>query len=60
MAAVPEHMIVTINGIVRASRQNRRQTGREATPEELAEKLGIPLDELRRAVDVATLKLRSP
>src|SRR5438552_6626220 len=41
---IPVHMIETINKIVRTSRQMLNEIGREPTPEELAEKLGMPLD----------------
>ena len=42
---IPVHMIETINKIVRTSRQMLNEIGREPTPEELAEKLGMPLGE---------------
>jgi RNA polymerase primary sigma factor len=41
---IPVHMIDTINKIVRTSRQMLHEIGREPTPEELAEKLGMPLE----------------
>src|SRR5262249_21791246 len=44
---IPVHMIETINKIVRTSRQMLHEIGREPTPEELAEKLGMPLEKVR-------------
>jgi RNA polymerase primary sigma factor len=49
----PDHMIEVINRVVRTSRQMLPEIGREPTPEELAEKLGIPLYKLRRVLEVA-------
>ncbi|MEA2906701.1 MAG: polymerase primary sigma factor, partial [Alphaproteobacteria bacterium] len=43
---IPVHMIETINKIVRTSRQMLNEIGREPTPEELAEKLGMPLEKV--------------
>jgi DNA-directed RNA polymerase sigma subunit (sigma70/sigma32) len=54
---IPEHMIETINKLVRSSRQMLPEIGREPTPEELAEKLAMPLEKVhklfkdRQAVD---------
>ncbi|HUI13166.1 MAG TPA: RNA polymerase sigma factor RpoD, partial [Xanthobacteraceae bacterium] len=45
---IPVHMIETINKIVRTSRQMLNEIGREPTPEELAEKLGMPLEKVRK------------
>ena len=50
---VPVHMIEVINKIVRTSRQMLSEIGREPTPEELAEKLGIPLEKVRRTLKIA-------
>lgn len=47
---VPEHMIETINRLVRTSRQMLTVIGREPTPEQLAEKLAMPLEKVRRAL----------
>ena len=44
---IPVHMIETINKLVRTGRQMLHEIGREPTPEELAEKLGMPLDKVR-------------
>lgn len=46
-------MIEVINKIVRTSRQIFNEIGREPTPEELAEKLGIPLEKIRRTLKIA-------
>ena len=50
---VPEHMIKTINKLVRASRQMLLEIGREPTPEELAEKLAMPLDKVHKLLKIA-------
>jgi RNA polymerase primary sigma factor len=50
---IPVHMIETINKLVRASRQYMHETGREATPEELAERLSMPLDKVRKVLKIA-------
>ena len=50
---IPVHMIETINKIVRTSRQMLHEIGREPTPEELAEKLGMPLEKVRKVMKIA-------
>ncbi len=50
---IPVHMIETINKIVRTSRQMSHEMGREPTPEELAEKLSMPLDKIRKVMKIA-------
>jgi RNA polymerase primary sigma factor len=50
---IPEHMIETINKIVRTSRQMLHEIGREPTPEELAEKLAMPLEKVRKVLKIA-------
>ncbi len=50
---IPVHMIETINKIVRSSRQILNETGREPTPEELAEHLHMPLDKVRKVLKIA-------
>jgi RNA polymerase primary sigma factor len=50
---IPVHMIETINKIVRTSRQMLSEVGREPTPEELAEKLRMPLEKVRRVLKIA-------
>jgi len=59
---VPVHMIDTIGKIVRASRQMLTEIGREPTPEELAEKLGVPLEKVRKTLKIARepLSLETP
>ncbi len=55
-------MIETINKIVRTSRQMLNEIGREPTPEELAEKLGMPLEKVRKVLKIAKepLSLETP
>ncbi len=50
---IPVHMIETINKIVRTQRQMLHEIGREPTPEELAEKLGLPLEKIRKVLKIA-------
>ncbi|MDE2791322.1 MAG: RNA polymerase sigma factor RpoD [Paracoccaceae bacterium] len=50
---IPVHMIETINKMVRTSRQMLHEIGREPTPEELAEKLQMPLDKVRKVMKIA-------
>jgi RNA polymerase primary sigma factor len=50
---IPVHMIETINKIVRTSRQIIHEIGREPTPEELSERLGLPLDKIRKVLKIA-------
>ena len=50
---IPVHMIETINKIVRTSRQMLSEFGREPTPEELAKKLAMPLDKVRKVLKIA-------
>ncbi|MEQ1708674.1 MAG: RNA polymerase sigma factor RpoD [Terricaulis sp.] len=50
---IPVHMIETINKLVRTSRQMLHEIGREPTPEELAEKLGLPLEKVRKVMKIA-------
>ena len=49
---VPERMIETINKLVRTSRHMLLQIGREPTPEELAEKLTIPLERVHKLLEI--------
>ena len=55
---IPVHMIETINKIVRTSRQMLNEIGREPTPEELAEKLGM-LEKVRKVLKIAKSRSRS-
>src|SRR5215468_2394470 len=59
---IPVHMIETINKIVRTSRQMLHEIGREPTPEELVEKLGMPLEKVRKVLKIARepLSLETP
>ena len=59
---VPVHMIETISKIVRTSHQMLRELGREPTPEELAEKLHMPLEKIRKTLKIAKepLSLETP
>ncbi|MBV7256840.1 RNA polymerase sigma factor RpoD [Pacificimonas sp. WHA3] len=50
---IPVHMIETINKLVRTSRQFLHEFGREPTPEEMAERLGMPLDKVRKVMKIA-------
>jgi len=50
---IPVHMIETINKLVRTSRQMLHEIGREPTPEELAEKVGMPLEKVRKVLKIA-------
>ena len=59
---VPVHMIEVVNKIVRTSRQMLNEIGREPTPEELAEKLRMPLEKVRKTLKIAKepLSLETP
>ncbi|MCR5225088.1 MAG: RNA polymerase sigma factor RpoD [Alphaproteobacteria bacterium] len=59
---IPVHMIETINKIVRSSRQILNEIGREPTPEELAERLHMPVDKVRKVLKIAKepVSLESP
>ena len=50
---IPVHMIETINKLIRTSRQFLHEIGREPTPDELAEKLSMPLDKVRKVMKIA-------
>ncbi len=50
---IPVHMIETINKIVRAQRQIMHEIGREPTPEEIAERLSMPLEKVRKVMKIA-------
>ncbi|MEE2689803.1 MAG: RNA polymerase sigma factor RpoD [Pseudomonadota bacterium] len=50
---IPVHMIETINKLVRTSRQMLHEIGREPTPEELAEKLAMPIEKVRKVLKIA-------
>jgi RNA polymerase primary sigma factor len=59
---IPSHMLEAVNKIVRTSRQIRNEIGREPTPEELAEKTGMPLQKVRNVLKIAKepLSLETP
>jgi RNA polymerase primary sigma factor len=59
---IPVHMVEAVNKVVRTSRQFHSEIGREPTPEELAEKLGMPLQKIRNVLKVAKepLSLETP
>ena len=59
---IPVHMIETINKIVRTSRQFLNETGREPGPEELAKRMHMPLDKVRKVLKIAKepISLESP
>jgi Sigma-70 region 3 len=59
---IPVHMMDAISKVMRAWRQMLNEIGREPTPEELAEKTGIPLDKLRTVLKIAKepLSLETP
>jgi RNA polymerase primary sigma factor len=54
----PAHIIETVNKIVRTSQQMLREIGRQASPEELAEKLAMPLDKVHRVLAIANRPIR--
>ena len=51
--AIPPDLIETINRLVRTSRRMLIETGREPTPEELAERLAMPLEKVRKLLEIA-------
>jgi RNA polymerase primary sigma factor len=50
---IPVHMIETINKLIRTSRQLVQENGREPTPEEIAERMGLPVDKVRKVLKIA-------
>ena len=54
---VPTHVIETVNKVVRTSRQMLPEIGREPTPEELAEKLAMPLEKVEKLLKIAGLPI---
>jgi RNA polymerase primary sigma factor len=55
---IPVHMIETINKIVRTSRQMLNEIGREPTPEELAKKLAMPPENVKKLLEIAMVPVR--
>jgi len=56
--SVPPHLIEKINLLVRTRQRMMLQTGREPTPEELAEKLAMAPDKVRKLLDIASAPVR--
>ena len=50
---IPVHMIETINKLIRTSRQLVQEIGREPSPEEIAERMALPLDKVRKVLKIA-------
>ena len=50
---IPPHLIETINKLVRVSRRLLLDLGREPTPEEIAEKLAMPLEKVQKLLEIA-------
>ena len=55
---VPARIIETVNKVVRTSRQMLPEIGREPTPEELAEKLAMPLEQVHKVLTIANRPIR--
>jgi len=57
-SAIPPRIIERVNLLVRAKQQMFLRTGREPTPEELAERVAMPLDKVRKLLDIASTPVR--
>jgi len=55
---IPPHLIERVNKVVRTSRQMLNEIGREPTPEEVAGKLSMPLEKVRKLLEIAGLPIR--
>jgi RNA polymerase primary sigma factor len=55
---IPPHLIEGVNKVVRTSRQMLKEIGREPTPEEVANKLSMPLEKARKLLEIAGLPIR--
>ena len=55
---VPTRIIETVNKVMRTARQMFPEIGREPTPEELAEKLAMPLDKVHKVLEIANRPIR--
>jgi DNA-directed RNA polymerase sigma subunit (sigma70/sigma32) len=55
---IPANIIGTVNKVVRTSRQMLPEIGREPTPEELAEKLAMPLEKVHKVLEIARRPIR--
>src|SRR6516162_3994117 len=55
---IPPHLIETVNAVVRTSRRMLNKIGRKPTPEEVAAKLSMPLEKVRKLFEIAGLPIR--
>jgi RNA polymerase primary sigma factor len=55
---IPPHLIEAVNMVVRASRRMLNEIGREPSPEEVAEKLPMPLEKVRKLFEIAGLPIK--
>jgi RNA polymerase primary sigma factor len=55
---IPPHLIEGVNKVVRTSRRMLNEIGREPTPKEIAEKLSMPLEKVRKLLEIARLPIR--
>jgi RNA polymerase primary sigma factor len=55
---IPPHLIDTVNRVVRTSRRMLNEIGREPTPEEVAAKLSMPLEKVRKLIEIAALPIK--
>jgi RNA polymerase primary sigma factor len=55
---IPPHLIENVNRVVRTSRRMLNEIGREPTPEEVAAKLSMPLEKVRKLFEIAALPIR--
>ena len=55
---IPPHLIETVNAVVRTSRRMLNKIGRKPTPEEVAAKLSMPLEKVRKLLEIAALSIR--
>jgi RNA polymerase primary sigma factor len=58
MPQIPEHLIETVNRLVRTSRRMLHELGREPSPEELGERLAIPVEKVRKVLEIARQPIR--
>ena len=55
---IPPHLIERVNRVVRMSRRMLNEIGREPTPEEVSAKLSMPLEKVRKLLEIAALPIR--
>ena len=55
---IPPHLIDTVNWVVRTSRRMLNEIGREPTPEEVAAKLSMPIEKVRKLLEIAALPIK--